>query len=405
MAAHRKVVVTGMGAVSAAGMGSEALWTAARTGSGKIAEVEFSRPYTGRVRLGARVPDFDTSTIGKELLPYCDAFAQYAISAADEAVESAGLARDGIAGPRTAVLLGSGVGGGHAIDDGLHRMYQLQARPELLAVPKLISSAGPAALTIRYQCTGPSFAVSSACSSATQAIGMGMQMIRAGLIDRALVGGAEACLTNGGQIAWENLRVLTPDKCRPFSKNRNGMNLGEGAAMFLLETAEAAEARGVEPLCELAGYGTSSDAFDPVRPKTDGALAAMQLALDDAGIVPDDVDYISAHGTATTLNDITEAEAVGRLFGARASSIPISSTKPIHGHALGASGALELVCSVRAMQDGVAPPTINWEQPDPKCPVDCVPNTAREMPISVVMSNSFAFGGINAVLVVRKLAA
>ena len=405
MATGRAVVVTGMGAVSAAGVGAEALWQAAKNGQGKIGEVEFSRPYTGRVRLGARVPDFDPSFIGKELLPYCDFFAQYAIGAADEAMESAGLPRDGIAGPRSAVILGTGVGGGHAIDDGMARIYQAQARPELLAVPRLIASAGPAALTIRYSCTGPSFAIASACSSATQAIGIGLQMIRAGLIDRALVGGSEACLTNGGQIAWENLRVLTPDKCRPFSKNRNGMNLGEGAGMFLLETAEAAQARGAKPLCELAGYGTSSDAYDPVRPKAEGAIAAMRLALEDAGIAADDIDYINAHGTATTLNDMTESEAVGEVFGARSRTIPISSTKPIHGHALGASGALELVCAINAMRDSVAPPTINWEVPDPKCEVDCIPNVAREMKIDTVMSNSFAFGGINAVLVVRKHAA
>ena len=226
MAVGRAVVITGMGAVSAAGTGTEALWTAAKTGQGHIGEVEFSRPYTGRVRLGARVPNFDASFIGKDLLPYCDFFAQYALGAADEALASAGLPRDGLAGPRTAVFLGTGIGGAHAIDDGLHRLYQAQMRPEVLTVPRLIPSAGPAALTIRFGCTGPSLAIASACSSATQAIGMALQMIRAGLIDRALVGGAEACLTNGGQVAWENLRVLTPDKCRPFSKNRNGMNFG-----------------------------------------------------------------------------------------------------------------------------------------------------------------------------------
>ena len=405
MAVGRAVVVTGMGAVSAAGTGAEVLWQAAKSGQSHIGEVEFSRPYAGRVKLGARVPNFDPSFIGKDLLPYCDFFAQYALGAADEAVKSAGLSQDGLAGPRTAVFLGTGIGGAHALDDGLHRVYQMQTRPELLSVPRLIPSAGPAALTIRYGCTGPSLAIASACSSASQAIGLGLQLIRAGVVDRALVGGAEACLTNGGQVAWENLRVLTNTKCRPFSKNRNGMNLGEGAAMFVLETAEAAEARGVQPLCELAGYGTSTDAFDPVRPNADGAMLAMRLALEDATMAPDDIDYVNAHGTATAMNDMTESEAIGQVFGARGATIPISSTKPIHGHALGASGALELVCAINAMRDSVAPPTINWEQPDPKCPVDCIPNTARAMPINTVMSNSFAFGGINAVLVVRKRAA
>ena len=405
MGDKRKVVITGMGAVSAAGSGAKALWQAARNGEGKIGPIEFLRPYTGRVKLGARVPDFDPTFIGKDLLPFSDPFTQYALAAADEAVLSAGYARDGIAGPRTAVLLGTGVGGANTLENGLFRLYGEKARPELLAVPKLIASAGPAALTIRFGCRGPSFALASACSSATQAIGLGLQMIRAGIVDRALVGGSEACITNGGQLIWENLRVLTPDKCRPFSKNRNGMNLGEGAAMFVLETAEAAAARGADPLCELAGYGTTSDAFDPVRPDAGGATAAMQSALEDAGVNVDQVDYINAHGTATTLNDSTESEAVGRVFGARGRTIPMSSTKPIHGHALGASGAMELVCSVMALRENVAPPTINWEVADPKCPVDCVPNTAREVPMSIVMSNTFAFGGINAVLVLRKLAA
>lgn len=402
MGSQRKVVVTGMGAVSAAGMGAETLWQAARAGEGKIGEIEFARPYNGRVRLGARVPDFDSSIIGKDLLPFSDVFTQYAIAAADEAVQSAGLDRDGLAGPRTAVLLGTGIGGAHTMDDGFFRLYQEHARPELLAVPKLIPSAGPAALTIRFGAQGPSFAIASACSSATQAIGTGMQMVRSGMVDRALVGGSEACITNGGQIIWENLRVLTNSKCRPFSKNRNGMSLGEGAAMLVLESEEAAAARGARPLADLIGYGTSTDAYDPVRPDVGGATAAMQYALDDAGVRAEEIDYINAHGTATAMNDVTESEAVARVFGERGHTIPISSTKPIHGHALGASGALELVCAINAIRDNVAPPTINWQEPDPKCQVDCIPNEAREMRIDTVMSNSFAFGGINAVLILRR---
>ena len=233
---------------------------------------------------------------------------------------------------------------------------------------------------------------------------MGMQMIRAGIVDRALVGGSEACITNGGQIVWENLRVLTPGKCRPFSKNRNGMSLGEGAAMFVLETEEAAAARGArQPLCELAGYGTSSDAFDPVRPDPAGATAAMQYALDDAGVT---AGRYRLHQRAWHRDgDERRHRRRRRSAGSSASAgrtIPISSTKPIHGHALGASGALELVCAINAMRDSVAPPTINWQEPDPKCPVDCIPTKRARCAIDTVMSNSFAFGGINAVLVLRK---
>jgi nodulation protein E len=230
-------------------------------------------------------------------------------------------------------------------------------------------------------------------------------MIRSGLIDRAIVGGSEDCVTSGTMLAWEALRVLTPNFCRPFSKNRNGMVLGAGAAVFILETEELARARGATPLVELAGYGTSSDAKDPVRPDAVGAAAAMRYALEDAQIPPEAIDYINAHGTGTVVNDSTESEALGLVFGNRAAILPVSSTKPVHGHALGAGGALELIVTIGAIRDSVAPPTINWAEADVKCPVDAIPNEARPMPIEYAMSNSFAFGGINAVLVMRRLEA
>jgi nodulation protein E len=267
----------------------------------------------------------------------------------------------------------------------------------------LIASAGPATLGMRYRCTGPTFAIASACSSATQAIGMAMQMIRAGMIDRAIVGGSEASITNGTMLSWEALRVLTPDKCRPFSKNRNGMSIGDGAGIFILEASDVARARRAVPIAILSGYGTTSDACDPVRPDVEGASACMTQALADAGLPPRAIDYVNAHGTATVANDANESEALGRVFGNQVARIPVSSTKPIHGHGLGAGGALELIVTINAMNDNIAPPTINFTDPDPKCEVDCVPNVAREMPIKRAMSNSFAFGGINATLIVEKL--
>jgi len=226
-------------------------------------------------------------------------------------------------------------------------------------------------------------------------------MLRAGRADRAIAGGSEACVTNGSIRAWEALRVLTPDLCRPFSARRNGMSLGEGAAVFVLETLEMAQARGATPLCELAGYGTTSDAFDPLRADVEGPTRCMQLALASADIEPSQVNYLNAHGTATYANDITESEAMRAVFGE--TPPPVSSTKPVHGHALGASGGLELVVTISAMQAQIAPPTINFLEPDPKCQVDPIPNIARKMPINVALSNSFAFGGINATLVVRKI--
>jgi nodulation protein E len=402
MAEARQVVITGIGAVSAAGIGANKLWAAARDGVSHIRELVLPRPYKGRVKIAAQVRDFDsTQYIEPAMRPLCDPFTQYAVAAADEAMNQAGLSRDEPQGPRTAVIIGTGIGGVNTIDDGLWRLYVENTRPDPLTVPRLIASAGPATLGMRYRCNGPTFAVASACSSATQAIGMGMQMIRAGMVDRAIVGGSEAAITTGTMMSWEALRVLTPDKCRPFSKNRNGMSLGDGAGIFIIEAADVARARRATPIAILSGYGTTSDASDPVRPDVDGAASCMSQALADAGLPPRAIDYVNAHGTATIANDANESEALARVFGNQVARIPVSSTKPIHGHGLGAAGALELIVTIHAMNDNIAPPTINFTDPDPKCEVDCVPNAAREMPIKRAMSNSFAFGGINATLIVE----
>lgn len=401
---ERRVVVSGMGAVSAAGVGAAALWAAAREGASQVRPLRLERPYGGRIRIAAQTPDFDAAAhLEPDILPYCDPFTQYAVVAADEAMAQARFGRKDIAGPRTAVVIGSGIGGSKTIDDEAHKEYQTRERADPLTVPRLIPSAAPTMLGMRFSCNGPTFTIASACSSATQAIGVGFHLIRSGAADRAIVGGAEAAIINGSIRSWEALRVLAPDFCRPFSAGRNGIVLGEGAAIFVLETAALARARGHAPLCELAGYGTTSDAFDPLRPNVEGPAAAMRQALDDAGLTPDDIDYLNAHGTGTYANDITESEAILRVFGRRGPELPVSSTKPIHGHALGASGGLELVIAIFALREQIAPPTINFKSPDPKCPIDPVPNEARRVPIRAVMSNSFAFGGINAVLVARRI--
>jgi nodulation protein E len=401
---ERRVVISGMGAVSAAGLGVEALWSAVREGRSQIRPLRLERPYGGRIKIAAQVPDLDiASLLEPEIRPFCDPFTQFAVIAADEAMAQAGFARKDIAGPRTGVVIGSGIGGSTTIDNEAYKAYALNERADPLTVPRLIPSAAPTMLGMRYSCNGPTFTIASACSSASQAIGVGMQMVRSGAVDRAIVGGAEAAVINGSIRTWEVLRVLTPDLCRPFSIGRNGMTLGEGAAVFILETLEAAQARGHAPLCELAGYGTTSDAFDPLRPNVEGPATAMAEALADAGLEPADIDYLNAHGTGTYANDITESEAILRVFGERGRVLPVSSTKPIHGHALGASGGLELVSTIFALRAQIAPPTINFKGPDPKCPVDPVPHEARRTEIRAAMSNSFAFGGINAVLVVKRL--
>ena len=403
MCEARRIIVTGMGAVSAAGLGAATLWQAARDGRSCIGEAQFPRPYRGRVKIAAQVRGFDPAVhVTPAELPFCDPVTQYLFAAAEEALAQAGLSRAKPLGPRTATIIGTGIGGMHTLDNGLHLAIVEQGRPDPLTVPRLIPSACPTQLSIRYGTTGPCFAVASACSSATQAIGIGMQLIRAGAVERAIVGGTEDCVTNSAMLAWEALRVLTPDFCRPFSNGRNGMVLGAGAAVFVLEEAEFARARGARPIVEIAGYGTSTDAKDPVRPDAQGAAACMRNTLEDAGLAPEEIDYVNAHGTGTTANDITESEALGLVFGNRLPELAVSSTKPIHGHGLGAAGALELVVTIGALCENIAPPTINWRGVDPKCPVDPVPNEARPMRIGAALSNSFAFGGINASLAVKR---
>lgn len=403
MSPPRRVVVTGMGAVSSAGVGADVLWTAAREGRSCITPPVFPYAYRGRIKIAAQVQGFDGSArLEKEVLPFCDPVTQYLLVAADEAMVQAGYDRDKRFGPRAATIVGTGIGGMITIEEGIHLSLIKNGRPHPLMVPKLIPSACPANLSMRYGMQGPAFAVVSACSSSTQAVGIGLQMIRSGMVDVAVVGGTEDHITNNAMLAWEALRVMTPDLCRPFSKNRNGMVLGAGSAVFILEAEDHARSRGAKPLAVLAGYGTTTDAKDPVAPDVNGAARAMTLALADAEVSADSIDYVNAHGTATVVNDMTESAAMHLVFGDRARTLPMSSTKPIHGHGLGAAGALEMVVTLSAMRDGVAPPTINFEQPDEKCPVNPLPNEAVPMRIKTAMSNSFAFGGINAVLVFKE---
>jgi nodulation protein E len=266
----------------------------------------------------------------------------------------------------------------------------------------VMTNASASQISIAYGLRGPTFAVASACASANHAIIQAAQMIRYGMADVAIAGGTEACLTYGALRAWEAMRVLADDTCRPFSINRRGLVLGEGAGIFVLESMEHAQARGAVILAELAGVGMTADASDIVMPNATGAAAAMTQAMADADLAPQDVDYINAHGTGTQANDSTETRAIRLAFGAHADRLAVSSTKSMHGHALGASGALELVAVVGALRDGVVPPTANLDEVDPACDLDYVPNVGREMPVRAALSNSFAFGGLNAVLALKR---
>jgi nodulation protein E len=398
------VVVTGYGCVSAAGVGAAVLRAAALQGVSGRTEMAGRRLGDLRIRKAATVANYDPAAhFDRRQLAGLDPFSQFALLAASEAVQMSGLDEASLAGAGTAVIVGTGVGGISTLDEQCFEIYAQGAqRVDIMSVPKVMTSAAASQVSIRYGTTGPSFSVSSACASATQAIGIGMMLVRAGVARRALVGGSEACLTYSALRAWEALRVMSPDLCRPFSTGRNGMMLGEGAGMFLIEREDDATARRAPIQARLLGYGTTSDGADILRPAQAGCAGAMQAALADAGVSADDIGYINAHGTGTVANDATESAAIREVFGAAADRVPVSSTKPVHGHALGAAGALELAVSIFALQEQQLPPQINVIEPDPACPVMLAGPHAARHSIDYVLSNSFAFGGVNACLVVGR---
>ena len=404
-ATMQRVAITGMGAISPLGVGAEALWQGLREGRSAIGPLQHPDAERLRVKIAAQVPaSFDpAANIDERTLPLLDRTSEFALHAAREAITQSGLdfSRDEL-GLRTAVIVGTGVGGETTQDEQSRRLYADNAtRVHPLSIVRLMTNASASQISIAWGLRGPTFAVASACASANHAIIQAAQMIRYGLADVAIAGGTEACLTYGALRAWEAMRVLADDTCRPFSANRHGLVLGEGAGIFVLESMEHAQARGAVILAELAGTGMTADATDIVMPSAAGAAAAMTLALADAGLAAQDVDYINAHGTGTQANDVTETKAIRLAFGAHADRLAVSSTKSMHGHALGASGALELVAVIGALRDRVVPPTANLDQPDPACDLDYVPNVAREMPVRAALSNSFAFGGLNAVLALK----
>jgi nodulation protein E len=405
--AARRVAITGMGAISAYGEGAAPLWQGLRAGRSAIAPLRHPDAERLRVRVAAQVPDaYDAAThFDERTLPMLDRTTQFALVAAREAIGQAGLdfSADGL-GMRTAVVVGTGVGGEITQDEQSRRLYGENAqRLHPLTIVRLMINAPASQISIAHGLHGPTFAVSSACASSNHAIAQAAQLIRSGLAEVAITGGTEACLSYGALRAWEAMRVLADDTCRPFSANRRGLVLGEGAGIFVLESMAHARARGATILAELAGVGMSADAGDIVAPDPKGSSAAMNQALADAGLAPEDVDYINAHGTGTPANDPTETRAIRSSFGAHAARLAVSSTKSMHGHALGASGALELVAVIGALRDGVVAPTANLDVPDPACDLDYVPNEPRAMRVRAALSNSFAFGGLNAVLALTRV--
>lgn len=401
-----RVAITGMGVISPLGNTASEVsenLKAARSGIAPVTLV----PHDGLIiKIAGEVKNFDPAAqFTDKQLGLLDRCAQFALVAARQAIAQSGLSfRDNGLGARAATIIGAGVGGMNTLDESFRRIYaEGSKRAHPLTVPKLMISAAMSHITMEHGITGPSFTVASACASANHALGVAYHMVRSGSVDVAVTGGTEAVITYGSFKAWESLRVLAADTCRPFSKGRGGMVLAEGAGIFVLENMEQAKARGAEILGEMVGFGMSSDAADIVLPSAAGSAAAIANCLKDAGINPEDVDYINAHGTGTVANDVTETKAIKAVFGEVAKKIAISSTKSLHGHALGGAGALELAATLIAMKDGFIPPTANYREPDPDCDLDYVPNEARQGAITLALSNSFAFGGHNAVIAVKKV--
>jgi nodulation protein E len=401
----QRIVITGLGVVSSIGNTVSEFSANLFSGKGGTESLTFSvRGHEVRFP-GAPVKNFIPEThIDAKKVSMLDRFSQFAVSAATQAFVDSGLSLSEEAAERMAVITGSGVGGVHTIEDSYYKLLDPDApgRVHPFTIPRLMVNAGSSQISMALGIKGPGFTVASACASAIHAMGVTVSMLRSGVIDAAITGGAEACLTYGTLKGWEALRVMAPDVCRPFSGHRLGMVLGEGAAMFVLETEENALKRGAKIYGEFAGFGMSSDAKDITTPDVAGAARAIVTCLKDAKLAAEDVDYINAHGTGTRINDVMETAAIKSALGGHARKLALSSSKSLFGHALGAAGALEMLATILAVQQNLAPPTINYQQPDPECDLDCVPNTTRPMPINVALNNSFAFGGLNAVVAVRK---
>lgn len=402
--AHR-VCVSGVGVISALGLDQEAFWSGLSTGTPGIQRMERIDAEQFRFKNVAEVRGFvPEEYLSAAEIPFLDRFAQFALLAAREAVEQAGISWTPELRADTAIVTGSSMGGRGAEEAGYWELFHHnRTRVHPLTIPLSMSNAGASHISMMYQVNGPAYTVSTACSSSAHAIGQAFAMVRSGAAPMAIAGGSEAPLFVGNLKAWEAMRVISKDTCRPFSAGRTGLILGEGGAMLVLEPLEVALARGARPLAEIVGFGMSSDGAHLTSPSEQGPTLAMRRAVLDSGLALEQFGYINAHGTGTEANDQTETAAIRALFGTQADSLAVSSTKSMHGHALGAAGALEAVASVLALKNGVLPPTANFTSRDPQCNLDFIPNDARTLQVEACLSNSFAFGGLNAVLAFRAL--
>jgi len=401
----KRVVITGAGTINALGHSVADTMTAMAEGRCGIGPLAFRDVERLSIQIGGQVRGFEAEgRYNRQQMSLYDRFTQFTLAAAAEAIAQSGITFSGELAAKSGVVLGTAGGGVSTWDDNYRSVYEDgKNRVHPFVVPKLMNNAAASHVSMEYNLKGPSFTVSTACASSNHAMAQAFQMVRTGIAPAMVTGGSESMLCFGGVKAWEGLRVMSKDACRPFSANRNGMVQGEGAGIFVFEEYEHARARGADILCEVAGFAMSSDATDIVMPSKNGAARAIAGALNDARLNPEDIGYINAHGTGTAANDKTECAAVADVFGPHADKLMISSTKSMHGHLIGGTGAVELLACIMALRDGVIAPTIGYEEADPECALDVVPNEARNAKVDVVLSNAFAFGGMNAVLALRKV--
>ncbi|MDP5084397.1 MAG: beta-ketoacyl-[acyl-carrier-protein] synthase family protein [Yoonia sp.] len=400
----KRVVITGAGTINPLGANVPATLEAMREGRCGIGPLDIADVDRLSIQIGGQIKDYDEAThFNRQQISLYDRFTQFTLLAAREAIGQSGLTFSGALADSSGVILGTSGGGLNTQDENYRAVYQAgKNRVHPFIVPKLMNNAAACHVSMEWNLRGPSYTVATACASSNHAMGQAFNMVRCGMAPVMVTGGSEAMLCFGGIKAWEGLRVMSKDACRPFSATRNGMVQGEGAGVFVFEDYDHAKARGAEILCEVIGFAMSSDASDIVMPSKQGAARAIAGAVKDARLNKEEVGYINAHGTGTAANDKTECAAVADVFGAHADKLMISSTKSMHGHLIGGTGAVELLACIMALRDGVVAPTIGYEEPDPECALDVVPNVARDANIEVALSNAFAFGGLNAVLALRK---
>jgi 3-oxoacyl-[acyl-carrier-protein] synthase II len=409
----RRVVVTGLGAVSPLGNSVPELWAGLRAGKSGIGPITLIDAGDLSVRIAGEVKGFDPSLrMDAKDARKMDRFSQFAVFAAMEALEDAGLSTEDVDPERTGVCLGTGQGGSASIEEGAARLYDRgPGRVPPLTVAKALANFGAANIAIRLGATGPCQCIVTACAAGTDALGTGMRWIREGYADLVLAGGSEASITRLGLASFSMVQALStrndePERAsRPFDKGRDGFVMSEGAGVLVLEDFERARARGARMYCELAGFGTTCDAHHVTAPDPEGrgAARAMSLAIADAGLRPEDIDHVSAHGTSTPINDPIETKAIKRALGSRAREVKVSSIKSMIGHCIGAGGAIESIAAVLGIREGFVPPTINLDEPDPECDLDYVPNTGISMAVRASVKNSMGFGGQNAVVVFKRI--